>query len=135
MLRIKSLVLGVIIISLGIFHYTRVDGVNWKFLQANEEGEFLYDTETITRSTANTVEILLKIVYSKEYKEKEGLDPITQTIGLWEIDCHDKKVCLLSMSHYSKDEEISAPRIFLPPEWKSIAPGTMMDTLYKTLCK
>jgi len=134
-LRLKSWVLGVIIISFGIFHYAEVDGADWKYLEANDEGEFLYDAENITHSAANTVGFWLKIIYSKEYKEREGLGSLSQTVGLWEIDCHDKKVCLLSMSHFSKGEEMPTPRIFLPPEWKSIVPSTIMDTLYKTLCK
>jgi hypothetical protein len=133
--KLISLVLGVMMISLGFFHGTYVYGADWKFLQKADEGEFLYDAENITHSAANTIGIWLKIVYSDEYKEKEGLGSLTQTVGLWEIDCPNKKVCLLSMSHFSKGEEISPPRVFLPPEWKSIASGTIMDTLYKTLCK
>jgi len=134
MLGLKPLALGVIIFSFGIFHYIKADGADWKFLQANDEGDFSYDAENITRSATNIVGIWLKIVYSEEYKKKEGIGSLSQTVGLWEVDCHNKKVCLLSMSHYSKGEEMPTPRIFLPPEWKSIAPGTIMDMLFKTLC-
>jgi hypothetical protein len=87
MSKLTFSVFGVIIICLGIFHYPEVDGADWKFLQANDEGEFLYDAENITHSVANTVGIWLKIVYSKEYKEREGLGSLSQTVGLWEIDC------------------------------------------------
>jgi hypothetical protein len=135
MVKIKSLVFGFIIIALGIFSYTVIYGVDWKFLQTNVQGEFFYDSENITRSKGNIVGIWLKIVYSKEFKEKEGLDDLNQTVGLWEISCQDKEMCLLSTSHYSKEGEISAPQVWLPPEWKSIAPSTIMDTLYKELCK
>jgi hypothetical protein len=135
MSRLKSLVLGLIVINLLIFHNTELDGADWKLLQENNEGVFLYDTENITRSAANTVGIWLKIVFSEGYKEKEGLGSLSQTVGLWEIDCPNKKVCLLSISHFSKGEEMSAPRIFLPPEWISIVPGTIMDILYNTLCE
>jgi hypothetical protein len=54
MSKLTFLVFGVIIICLGIFHYPEVDGADWKFLQANDEGEFLYDAENITHSVANT---------------------------------------------------------------------------------
>jgi Surface-adhesin protein E len=132
---LKPLIFWFIIISFGILHYAKVDGGDWKFLQATDEGEFLYDAESITHSAADTVGIWLKIIYSKQYKEREGLSSLSQTVGLWEIDCPNKKVCLLSMSHFPQGEEMSTPNIFLPPEWKSIAPGTIMETLYKTLCK
>lgn len=134
MLKLIPLILGVIIFSFGIFHSTKADGADWRFLQVNDEGEFSYDAENITRSETNIVGIWLKIVYSEEYKRREGLGSLSQTVGLWEVDCHDKKVCLLSMSHYSKGEEMPTPRIFLSPEWKSIVPGTIIDVLFKTLC-
>jgi hypothetical protein len=85
--KLNSLALGVIIISLGIFHYKEFDGADWKFLEANEEGEFLYDAESMTHSVANTAAIWSKIVYSKEYKEREGLGSLSQTAGLWDIGC------------------------------------------------
>jgi hypothetical protein len=135
MLRLKSNYFGFIIIALGILSYTAGYAADWRFLQTNVEGDFFYDTENITRSAANTVGVWLKIVYSEKFKEKEGLGHLNQTIGLWEINCEDKKMCLLSTSHYSKEGEISTPQVWLPPEWKSIAPGTIMDTLYKELCK
>ncbi len=134
MVKIK-LLFFLFIITFGIFSYTVIYGAAWKFLQTNSQGEFFYDPENITRSKGNIVGVWLKIVYSKEFKEKEGLDDLNQTVGLWEINCQDKKVCLLSTSHYSKEGEISAPQVWLPPEWKSIAPNTIMDTLYKELCK
>ena len=135
MLRLKSIVFGFIIIALGIFSYTGVYGADWKFLRANVEGEFFYDSENITRSAANIVGVWLKIVYSEKFKGQEDLTHLSQTVGLWEIDCQDKKICLLSTSHYSKEGEISAPQVWLPPEWKSISPNTIMDTLYKEICK
>lgn len=134
MVKIK-LLFFVFIITFGIFSYTVIYGAAWKFLQTNSQGEFFYDSENITRSKGNIVGVWLKIVYSKEFKEKEGLDDLNQTVGLWEINCQDKKVSLLSTSHYSEEGEISAPQVWLPPEWKSIAPNTIMDTLYKELCK
>lgn len=134
MVKIK-LLFFVFIITFGIFSYTVIYGAAWMFLQTNSQGEFFYDSENITRSKGNIVGVWLKIVYSKEFKEKEGLDDLNQTVGLWEINCQDKKVSLLSTSHYSEEGEISAPQVWLPPEWKSIAPNTIMDTLYKELCK
>lgn len=134
MVKIKLLFFG-FIITFGIFSYTVIYGAAWKFLQTNSQGEFFYDSENITRSKGNIVGVWLKIVYSKEFKEKEGLNDLNQTVGLWEINCQDKKVSLLSTSHYSEEGEISAPQVWLPPEWKSIAPNTIMDTLYKELCK
>jgi hypothetical protein len=135
MLKINLMVFGLLISLLGIFSYTGVYGADWKFLKANVEGEFFYDAENVTRSPANIVGVWLKIVYSEKFKEQEDLTHLSQTIGLWEIDCKDKKMCLLSTSHTSKEVEISVPQVWLPPDWKSISPDTIMDTLYKKVCK
>jgi hypothetical protein len=134
MSEIKSVVFG-FIIALGIFSNTGIYGADWKFLETNFQGEFFYDSENITRTSEHIIEVWLKIVYSDKFKKQEDLSDLSQTVGLWEINCQDKKMCLLSTSHYSKEGEISAPQIWLPPEWKTIAPGTMMDNLYKELCK
>ncbi len=123
------------VIALGVFGYSEIYGADWKFLKTNFQGEFFYDTEGITRSSENIVGVWLRIVYSKEFKEKEGLDNLNQTVGLWEINCRDKQVCLLSSSHYSGEGEISPPQVWLPPEWKSIEPDTIMDALYRELCR
>jgi len=134
MSRIASVAFGMVV-ALGVFGYSEIYGADWKFLKTSFQGEFFYDTERITRSSENIVGVWLKIVYSREFKEKEGLDNLNQTVGLWEINCRDKQVCLLSTSHYSVEGEISPPQVWLPPEWKSIGPDTIMDPLYKELCK
>jgi hypothetical protein len=133
-LKIKSLVFAMVV-GLVMFSDTEICGADWRFLQKNFQGEFFYDAEKITRSSGNTVGIWLKIIYSEKFIKEEGFDDLEQTIGLWEINCKDKKACLLSTSHYAKEEEISVPQVWLPPEWKSIAPDTIMDILYQELCK
>jgi len=134
MSRIESAAIGMVV-ALGVFGYSELYGADWKFLKESYQGEFFYDTERITRSSENTVGVWLRIVYSKEFKEKEGLDNLNQTVGLWEINCRNKQVCLLSTLHYSGEGEISAPQVWLPPEWKSIGPDPIKDALYRELCK
>ena len=134
MSRIESVVFGVII-ALGVFGHSEIDGADWKFLKTTFQGEFFFDKESISQSSENVVGVWLRIVYSKDFKEKEGLNDLNQTVGLWEINCKDKKICLLSTSHYSREGEISPPQVWLPPEWKPIGAGTVMDALYEELCK
>jgi hypothetical protein len=129
------LVVGFIIIAIGIFNHIGARGADWKFLRTDVQGEFFYDFGNITCPAKNTVGVWLKVVYSENYKKEEDLGHLSQTVGLWEIDCQDKKMCLLSTSHHSEEGEISAPQMWLPPEWKSITPNTVMDALYKELCK
>jgi hypothetical protein len=133
MANFRYLIFGLLV--LGFFSGAKTEGADWKFLKTSFQGEFFYDTENITRSPENTVGVWLRIVYSKEFKQKEGLDHLSQTVGLWEINCKNKEVCLLSTTHYSGESEILPPQVWLPPEWKSIGPDTIIEVLRKELCK
>ncbi len=122
MLKIKSLVFGFFIIVIWIFSYSGVYGTDWKFLQTNFQGEFSYDAENITHSSGNIVGVSLKIVYSEKFKKEEGLDHLSETVGLWEINCQEKKMYLLSTSHTSKEGEIWPPQVWLPPRMEIYFP-------------
>ena len=133
MSTIESALFGTVV-ALGLFGHSEVNGADWKFLKGNFQGEFFYDKERITRSSEDIVGVWLKTVYSREFKEREALDNLDQTVGLWEINCRDKQAWLISTSHYSREGEISPPLSWFPPEWKSIGSDTIMDALYKELC-
>ena len=122
-------------IVLGTLNHAGAYGADWKFLWEDFQGEFLFDKEDVTRPSKNTVGIWLKIVYSERFRKEDDLDRLSQSVGLWEIDCQEKMICLLSTSHYSEGGEISAPQIWLPPDWKSITPNTVLEALYKELCE
>ncbi len=124
-----------LVIGFIIFTHAEVWGADWKLLQTNFQGKYFYDAENITHSSENIVGVSLKIIYSEKFKEQENLNHLNHTIGLWEINCEEEKICLVSTSHYSREGEISTPQVWLPPEWKSIAPNTIMGALHKAVCK
>ena len=92
------------VLGLVVFSDTEIGVADWRFLQRNFQGEFFYDAEKVIHSSGNTVGIWLKIIYLEKFIKEEGFDDLKQTIGLWEIDCKDKKACLISTSHYAKEE-------------------------------
>lgn len=137
LLSVKS---GVIfpIILWAIFFFGEGWTADWRFFRTTNEGEFLYDADSLTHPSINTVGILMKVVYSEKVKEREGLDNLGQTVGLWEINCNEKMIRLLSTSHYSKEGEMldpHSPRILLTPDWESISPGTVLEALWTQICK
>jgi len=109
MLKIRLLVIRFVLIGLAILGYLEVWGADWILIKTTDEGKFFYDAENITRPSKNTVGIWLKLIYSEKVKGRGDLDNLSQTVGLWEINCADKMIRLLSMSHYSKEEEILYP--------------------------
>jgi hypothetical protein len=137
MSKIRLKVIGIALIGHVVLGFVEVGGADWNLIKTTDEGDFFYDTENVTRLSTNTVGIWLKIVYSDKIKEQEGFDHLAQTVGLWEIDCPDKMVRLLSTSHSSKEEEIlhpSSPRVLLTPDWEFISPGTPLEALYIKVC-
>ena len=138
MLKMRLLVIRFVLIGLAILGYVEVWGADWIPIKTTDEGNFFYDAENITRPSKNTVGIWLKLIYSEKVKGRGGLDNLSQTVGLWEINCADKMIRLLSMSHYSKEEEMlypSSPRILLTPDWESIGPDTPLQAIYTKVCK
>jgi hypothetical protein len=138
MLKIRLWVIRFVLIGLAILGYVEAWGADWILIKTTDEGNFLYDAENITRPSKNTVGIWLKLIYSEKVKGRGDLDNLSQTVGLWEINCADKMIRLLSMSHYSKEEEMlypSSPRILLTPDWESIGPDTPLQAIYTKVCK
>jgi len=137
MSKIRLKVIGIALIGHVVLGFVEVGGADWNLIKTTGEGDFFYDTENVTRLSTNTVGVWLKIVYSDKIKEQEGFDHLAQTVGLWEIDCPDKMVRLLSTSHSSKEEEIlhpSSPRVLLTPDWEFISPRTPLEALYIKVC-
>jgi len=151
----KSLMgkLGVILIGLLIFHIgcqktvlrnESTKGVDWKYYNSNEMYLTQYYTKKITHPSKNIVRVWERwnltergvlnwmMKFGKEYEN------LSYLIILWEINCADKMIRLLSMSHYSKEEEMlyrSSPRILLTPDWESIGPDTPLQAIYTKVCK
>lgn len=138
MLIIRLLVISFFLIGLAMLGYVEGWGADWMLIKTTGEGDFFYDAENITRPSKNTVGIWLKLVYSEKAKGRGGPDHLSQTVGLWEINCADKMIRLLSMSHYAKEEEMlypSSPRILLTPDWESIGPDMPLQAIYTKVCK
>jgi len=139
----KSLLvkLGVIlIIGLALFGYADVWGEDWKLFKKTEDAKFYYDKKDITHLSQKMVKVWIKQVYTKKGKVDmlnlvgARYENLSYSINSLEFDCGDKKVRFLSMTYYSKKEDILD--IENPPDqWESIPANSMFDALFKKVCK
>jgi hypothetical protein len=132
-----SVKVGVIlVIGLCIFTYTEVRGADWKYMGESKDGAYHYDATSVTRSSRNIVRVRIRL----EYNDKgvigmvrefgKDFENLKYTIGLDEINCPDKKMRNLTLTHYSKEGKI----IFTGSsqgEWHYVPSGSF----YNAVCK
>ena len=141
----KSLLgkLGIILIGLAIFTYAEVWGEDWKYFNSNEDFLCYYDAQSITRPSQNIVSVRTR----KNYTEKSVLDWVREFgkeyenlsygIDIVEINCSEKTCRIQSMTYYdSKGKVIESYSISNPSfGWDFIPPKSIIEVLYKAVCK
>jgi hypothetical protein len=139
----KSLLvkLGVIlIIELALFGYADVWGEDWKLFKKTEDAKFYYDKKDIAHLSQKMVKVWIKEVYTKKGKVDmmnlvgARYKNLSHSINSLEFDCGYKKVRFLSMTYYSKNEDILDIENS-PDQWESVPANSIFDVLFKKLCK
>ncbi len=143
MAKMKSLWsrVGIIVGILGlvIFGHTEGWGVDWKYYGTNEDGSYFYDTQSMTRSSKNTVEVWVQSAYSEKGRSHwvkeggKGFQELDLSLILLELTCNDRSARYLRIVYYSKNGNVIHPMD--NDEWHFIAPDSMTETLYKEVCK
>ena len=132
--------LGVIVIGLAIFSHTEAWGEDWKLFKKGEDAKFYYDKKDVIHLTQKIVKVWIKQVYTeKGIIDMVNLvgpryDNLSYSINSLDFDCGAKLIHFLSMTYYSKNEDVLD--LENPSEkWESIPPNSMFDALYKKVCK
>ena len=95
-------------VGFAIFGYAEAWGADWTFLLKNDRGEYFYDAESITHPSENTFGVWSKIVHSQKSIDEmaaklgEEYKNLGETLILWEINCFDKKTCIVRCYDCSK---------------------------------
>jgi hypothetical protein len=128
-----------LVISLAIFPYAEVWGLDWKHYGTNKEGAYFYERESMTRPSKNSVRVWVQSAYTEKGvsdlireggKEFENLD---LSLILFDLNCADKAIWHLRIVFYSKNGEVfySVPN----DEWQFFVPDSMSEALFKAVCK
>ena len=135
-----------------ILCYSQVRGENWMYFSTSNNADHYYDKASLQSLSAKTVRVsekavytedgknwyvnkLLKIGYSKKNLKRQGYYSLRENISSWEMDCEQKTRNLLRTTYYN-EKGIIYDRSYQPGEYKSsIIAGSVMENLYKIVCK
>jgi hypothetical protein len=141
---------GVILAIIGflVLCYAEVRGADWKYFGSNAVGDSFYDSKSITRPSRNIVRGSKYISFTEEGKKyfvgtigktiegRKTIQNMSYSIDLWEINCKDKVMSLVSVTLYSKEGKVVGAEDHgkSPVGWP-IVPTSLDDLLYKEVCK
>ena len=132
----------VLVIGFILFCNAEGWGENWKRLPVRDGGDFYYDAESITRPSKDVIRVWDKAVYSKKLVTAtvkvlgERYKTLNHSKNLIELHCTEKKGRVLKIVYYSTDGGVlDSYNYSRELDWKFIVPGTVLDDLYKILCK
>lgn len=135
-----SVKLGAIFIGLIILGNSEVPREDWKLYSETEFFTSYYDKGTINRTSKNIIR-----VWVKEVNTEKGIADMVKHFGeefkkcdhikkLYEVDCPEKSIRVLSSAAYSKEGEVIISDDS-PGKWISILPKSEGEALYKNVCK
>ncbi len=138
----KSLLvgLGVVLIGLMILGNSEVRRADWKLYSETDFFVSYYDKETINHISKNIIN-----VWVKEVNTEKGITDMVNRFGeefkncdhikkLYEVDCAEKRIRVLSSVAYSRAGEVIIS-YDSPGQWIFIVPKSEGEALHKTVCK
>ena len=139
----KELTLSLLLAISIFFDYSVavVWGADWKQVRSTNSATLYYDTEEITHPTKDIVKVLTKWAYTekgiKNAKEifGENYKNLSYSIKSYEINCKDKTSRILSITDYNKDGSVIPSNSKTNAEWSRISPESVLESLYKMVCK
>ncbi len=133
--------LGVVLVGLAIFGYVEVWGADWKCHGETDDGTFFYDATSITHPSKNIVRVWTRIVFTEKGvigtvgKFGSRFENLGHALNLWEFNCSKKMGRLLTTIYYSKNGEVMEDFKHDMATWELVPPASVIDDLYKAVCK
>jgi len=133
--------LGVILFGFIIFGYAEVWGADWRLLGRDDEGIRYYDAEGITRPSKSIARVWTNWIYTEkgvtEVVRESGrkYENLRNTLTLWELNCSDKMMHVLQVTHYSSDGHTLLSVSRDTAKWEFIPPHSITEALFKEICK
>jgi len=143
-LRILSLASLGLLAALYFLCHPEAGGADWKFIEKDDEGLWIYDAETVKGLSNHRVKVQTRKIYEREaviaMVDKYGTpyEDLDHVLAEWEIDCVQKKFKLCSAIFYSKGnvliERYDAEKEgCLAPD--DISPDSYLELLRKRVCR
>jgi hypothetical protein len=139
----KELTLSLLLAMSIFFGYSVavVWGAEWKQVRSTGSAILYYDTEEIAYPSKDIVKVSTKWVYTekgiKNAKEifGENYENLSYSIKSYEMNCKDKTSRIVSITDYNKDGSVIPSDSKTNAEWSRISPESVLESLYKMVCK
>jgi hypothetical protein len=121
-----------------------VGGADWKFIEKDEEGLWVYDAETVECFPNHRIKVQTRKIYERKAvldavdKYGKPYEDLDHVLAEWEIDCFQRKFTLCSAIFFSKKnaaiERYPAEKEgCLTPE--DIPPDSYLELLRRKVCR
>jgi hypothetical protein len=142
----KRLLLTVSVLCLFMIGYATANGADWVHYSTSSAGDWYYDKGSIAYTGKDTIKVWQTLVYSERGKQKEmearkeagfynvKYDDLKFTLDHYVIKCSTGEVGLSGLAHYSSEGRVISSTSF-PPSYSPILPNTILEGLYKIVCK
>ncbi len=140
-LTLSFLTLSLLLAISILLGYSVVWGADWKQVRSTGSAIVYYDAEEITHPSKDIVKVSTKWSYTekgiKNAKEVFGknYENLSYSIKSYEFNCKDKTSRILSITDYNKDGTIISTDSKTDAKWSSISQGSLLESLYKVVCK
>lgn len=126
------------------FFPPEVRGADWKFIEKDGEGLWVYNAETVECFANHRIKVQTRKIYEREAvlaavdKYGKGYENLDHVLAEWEIDCFQRKFRLCSAIFFSKENAVierysAAKEGCLISE--EIPPDSYMELLRKKVCR
>ena len=135
------------IVSLLTVGYSIANGAEWVYYVASPDGTYYYDKESITSGGNGIIKVWDKTVYTKKgkqeyvgWRKEKGIydtkfEDLSYTLNLYTMKCSTREFDIISGSHRNSEERIIDSYSNLSPSYDPISPESIMESLYKIVCK
>jgi hypothetical protein len=87
----------------------KAGGADWKFIEKDDEGLWIYNAETVKRLSNHRIKVQTRKIYERKAvlatvdKYGNSYEDLDHVLAEWEIDCFQKKFKLCSAIFYPKE--------------------------------
>lgn len=133
---------------LTFFLATSANGAsNWVEYGRSDRGNIFEYNKASIRQKEDIIQVQRRVFFSDEGREiyilglkksgvlPHGLDRLSNSLSLEEIDCKKETYQIVSVTHYGADGMILYTHSYDEPDWIEILPDSVNDILRKMLCR
>jgi hypothetical protein len=144
--RLRTLPLAALALltALPLLYPPEVGGADWKFIEKDDEGLWVYDAETVECFSKHRIKVQTRKIYDREAVlaavEKYGklYKNLDHVRAEWQIDCFQRKFTLCSATFHSKENDViqrydAVKEGCLTPE--DIPPDSYLESLRRKVCR